>query len=339
MDELDRKIILELEDDGRKTSAQVAYNLNATKATVARRIQSIISGGLISIRAKPDPLRIGWRASALILIKADLRCIDSICDEIAQNIYSSHIGTLFGSYNIDIIADCDSCAELHTFIEKIKSLDGVRGVKPFFIRKFNKRFIRKDDGFYYDRINEVEPVELAAGDKEIIEKLIIDGRQTVKQLSKVLNRPMNAVRNRVSWLLAQGVLQVSAVVNPTFLGYRAHALVLLSFRSHQDAGCPKAIIQSTSTVLVATIVNEADICFLAHAATTEKLHDELKRILTQIDGVESIQILITAELKKRYYARFMVDEQQLLIQSRIGEWRWSPKKGADNEHKSQKLQP
>ena len=308
MDELDRKLILELEKDGRKSSAQIALVLNTTKATIARRIQSLISSGFIAIRAKPDLLRIGWRNSALILVKANFSSIDSICTEIAEVIYVSHLGTHFSDYNIYYFVDCPSYLELHAVIEKTKALTGVIAVKPYFIEKFNKRPVRQDDLFYSNRMAEVESIELETGDMELIQQLILNGRQTYIQLSEALNRPKSALRRRVLWLIEQGVIRIGAIANPSWLGFNAQALILLRIQANKRINILHILLHSPDVVLVATITNEADICFLIQSSDINIMRESLIRILAELKGVDVLKILIRSELKKQYFARYLAEE-------------------------------
>lgn len=139
---------------------------------------------------------------------------------------------------------------------------------------------------------------------------------SVQALAASLGRGPSTVRRRVLWLLEQGVIRIGAVVNSSFLGYRAEALITLQVQPASRAEVIRALVRRPDVVIVASLLNDADIIFLIHAATPEALQAQLKVVMAQLAGVSDMQIAVRAEMKKRYYARFMADEQLLLDQIR-----------------------
>ena len=50
LDELDLRIIGQLQDDGRKPSTEIARALRVPRTTVARRIERLVNDGIITVR-------------------------------------------------------------------------------------------------------------------------------------------------------------------------------------------------------------------------------------------------------------------------------------------------
>ena len=67
----DKKIILELQEKGRASYAELASKLGISVSTVATRTEKLISSRVIEIRAIPNPYKMGLQANALIAIKAE----------------------------------------------------------------------------------------------------------------------------------------------------------------------------------------------------------------------------------------------------------------------------
>jgi DNA-binding Lrp family transcriptional regulator len=85
MNKTDKKIILELQKNGRVSYSELAIKLRLNKLTVARRINYLLKSNIISIRALPNPYALDLVAHALIAIKADPLKIDKIYEKLSDN--------------------------------------------------------------------------------------------------------------------------------------------------------------------------------------------------------------------------------------------------------------
>ena len=68
---IDLKLIAELQKDGGISYSDLGVRLGITPRTVAKRVEGLIESKLITIRAQPNPYKLGLSASAVIAIKAD----------------------------------------------------------------------------------------------------------------------------------------------------------------------------------------------------------------------------------------------------------------------------
>ena len=59
LDELDLRIIGQLQDDGRKPSTEIARALRVPRTTVARRIERLVNDGIITIGVFANGSKIG----------------------------------------------------------------------------------------------------------------------------------------------------------------------------------------------------------------------------------------------------------------------------------------
>ena len=71
MDELDRKIIIILEKDGRAANATIAREVGVSEGTVRRRLKRLIGDEIIKVVAFPDPKALGFESEALIGVQVD----------------------------------------------------------------------------------------------------------------------------------------------------------------------------------------------------------------------------------------------------------------------------
>ena len=85
MDELDRKIIQILQENGRASNARIARDVGVSEGTVRRRLQSLLQEGIIKVVALPDPEVLGYNTEALVGIQVDPDKIDEVARQLARS--------------------------------------------------------------------------------------------------------------------------------------------------------------------------------------------------------------------------------------------------------------
>ena len=112
----DKKIILELQKNGRTSYADLAARLNISVSTAATRTERLIESKIIEIRAIPNPFKIGLAANALIAIQAEPSKIDSICGQLVDDYKISTVLLVFGRYDILFFVFSPIWKIMHDFI-------------------------------------------------------------------------------------------------------------------------------------------------------------------------------------------------------------------------------
>jgi Lrp/AsnC family transcriptional regulator for asnA, asnC and gidA len=86
--------------------------------------------------------------------------------------------------------------------------------------------------------------DLSELDRSLLRLLQLDGRRSYAQLSRDTGMTQNAVRRRVREFIDSSLIQITAVLNPHVLGYRAPAILAIRL----DAGADRAAIAKAVTV-------------------------------------------------------------------------------------------
>ncbi len=71
LDSISRKIIEQLQADGRRSYATIAKAVGLSEAAVRQRVAKLTEAGVIQIVAVSDPLQVGFKRSAEIGIKTE----------------------------------------------------------------------------------------------------------------------------------------------------------------------------------------------------------------------------------------------------------------------------
>lgn len=139
LDEIDKRIIMELQVDGRSSYQSIARKLELSVPTVFRRVQRLLNDGVISITAIPNPFKVGHPNVAGICIDADLTKVDTICDNLAIFPEVHMVATLYGRFDILCWVHTSSSEELNAFIRKISKIDGIKDIETMIFSQITKR--------------------------------------------------------------------------------------------------------------------------------------------------------------------------------------------------------
>ena len=140
MDELDRKIIQILQENGRASNARIARDVGVSEGTVRRRLQSLLQEGVIKVVALPDPEVLGYNTEALVGIQVDPDKIDDVALQLAGLKESSWVSVTTGSFDIFSWVTLPSSEDLGNFLKsEVGTIAGVRRTETFVSLTVRKR--------------------------------------------------------------------------------------------------------------------------------------------------------------------------------------------------------
>jgi Lrp/AsnC family transcriptional regulator for asnA, asnC and gidA len=132
IDDIDRRIIVALKQNGRTPFAQIAQQLGVSTGMVRQRYQRLVNEGVVQVVAVSNPMMLGFNTMALLGIKADGRRLQEIAQEIAA--FDEVIYLVLSAGGYDILAEviCRDNAHLLDFLsQRLHSVDGVRETETF----------------------------------------------------------------------------------------------------------------------------------------------------------------------------------------------------------------
>ncbi len=139
-------------------------------------------------------------------------------------------------------------------------------------------------------------------DRGIIELLQLDGRTSNAKVAREVGVSEATVRRRLSRLIQQDVLRITAVPNLEKLGYGTTALI----RVQTSPGKSDAVAEALATLeeveySVVTTGSYAVFIWVV-AESVEQLGSLLQTKVGGIDGVEKTQTFVNLSIKKRAYS-------------------------------------
>jgi len=139
LDDVSKKIIEQLQDDGRRSYAEIGKAVGLSEAAVRQRVQKLTESGVMQIVAVTDPMQLGFYRQAMIGIRAtgDTRVLADQLSEIAAVDY---VVLTAGSFDILVEVVCENDDELIALLNsEIRNLDGVASTETFVYLKLHKQ--------------------------------------------------------------------------------------------------------------------------------------------------------------------------------------------------------
>ena len=138
LDELDKRIIEQLQQDGRRPYTQIGPAVGLSEAAVRQRVQRLIDSGVMQIVGVTDPKMVGFGRQAMIglTVEGDTR---TIADAIAALEEVVYVVLTAGSLDIlveVVVKDDEHLLELLN--NKIRSIEGVRDTETFMYLRIHK---------------------------------------------------------------------------------------------------------------------------------------------------------------------------------------------------------
>src|SRR3990172_2255405 len=168
IDDLNEKIIALLKHDGRYSHTRLARELGVNAATIAKRVDKMLEEDVFSIRTVLNPFKFGFNAHAFITLDINLSKIDQVCARLTNNPNVSLLATIFGRFDLLIIADFPTWEMLQEFITReLTRIEGINKIDTFPIVEIKKIY---NGLFKYDSFVNTAP-GIDELDMTIIEKL------------------------------------------------------------------------------------------------------------------------------------------------------------------------
>jgi Lrp/AsnC family transcriptional regulator for asnA, asnC and gidA len=139
LDDVSKAIIEQLQEDGRRSYAEIGKAVGLSEAAVRQRVQKLTEAGVMQVVAVTDPMQLGFYRQAMI----GLRCSGdtrAIADKLAALEAVDYVVLTAGSFDIMAEVVCESDEDLINLLnEQIRKLEGVVSTETFVYLKLHKQ--------------------------------------------------------------------------------------------------------------------------------------------------------------------------------------------------------
>lgn len=141
LDEIDRKILKHLSENGRLSNAELGRLVNLTRAAVRERVNQLIDHGIIDrFTIVVNPLKAGKMLSMYFNIHVDWTKMDSIAQELLVADEITNVYQMSGQPHLHVHALFDDQEHANRYVRKLQTADGITNVEAeFLITRYKER--------------------------------------------------------------------------------------------------------------------------------------------------------------------------------------------------------
>ena len=140
LDDVSKAIVEQLQDDGRRSYAEIGKAVGLSEAAVRQRVQKLTDSGVMQVVAVTDPMQLGFFRQAMIGVRVtgDTTVIAEKLSEIAAVDY---VVLTAGSFDILAEVICENDEQLIELLNnEIRAIDGIQTIETFVYLKLQKQF-------------------------------------------------------------------------------------------------------------------------------------------------------------------------------------------------------
>jgi Lrp/AsnC family transcriptional regulator for asnA, asnC and gidA len=139
LDDVSKAIVEQLQEDGRRSYAEIGKAVGLSEAAVRQRVQKLTDAGVMQIVAVTDPLQLGFYRQAMIGVRVggDTR---AVADQLAALSAVDYVVLTAGAFDILVEVVCENDDDLITLLNtEIRGIDGVLTTETFVYLKLHKQ--------------------------------------------------------------------------------------------------------------------------------------------------------------------------------------------------------
>lgn len=139
LDELDRAIISQLQEDGRRPFRAIARSLGVGEGTVRFRATRLLEGGVLRILAFADPFALGYAVQAAVLVRVAPAAHARVAETLTEWPEVMYLSSCAGSADLYMHIICRDHDDLWRLLaERLGSVEGVVGTETFMELRVHK---------------------------------------------------------------------------------------------------------------------------------------------------------------------------------------------------------
>ena len=139
LDDVSKGIIEQLQEDGRRSYAEIGKAVGLSEAAVRQRVQKLTESGVMQVVAVTDPMQLGFFRQAMVGIRVtgDSR---AVAERLAEIPAVDYVVLTAGSFDVLAEVVCEDDDDLIELLnQRIRRIDGVQSTETFVYLKLQKQ--------------------------------------------------------------------------------------------------------------------------------------------------------------------------------------------------------
>ncbi len=138
LDDISKRIIEQLQHDGRRSYASIGKAVGLSEAAVRQRVQRLVDGGVMQIVAVTDPMTLGFHRQTMIGIKCE-GDLERVADHLAGMDEIDYVVITSGSFDLLVEVVCEDDDQLLEILSRVRMAPTVTSTETFVYLKLRKQ--------------------------------------------------------------------------------------------------------------------------------------------------------------------------------------------------------
>lgn len=312
LDDLDLRILREMEADGRQSISALAKTLGVSRAYAGKRLQGLLDREATRIVTFTDARVLGLQTMAMVGLQVSLADLHAAADRLRRLGSVQLVMITAGPHNIVIEAMFSDPGQLSALLTRdLGAIPGIKSVETTTVlewRKMSFSYLASSGlvkgGASAAAASRPEPAARAGDltvdemDLRLLHELETDGRQPVSDLARKLGASRAHVSARLQRLLDQRIARVVAHTSPLALGYHVFVMVGIKTLPSDTSAIAGRLCFLPKVNGVVLAAGRHDIIIWAMFPTPIDLSSFLEKDLGGIPGIISAECTVLLELRK-----------------------------------------
>lgn len=140
LDDVAKAIIEQLQDDGRRSYAEIGKAVGLSEAAVRQRVQRLTESGVLQIVGVTDPMQLGFYRQAMIGIRVSGDAT-VVAEELGRIDQVDYVVLTAGTFDLLVEVVCESDDDLLELLNaRVRAIQGVASVETFVYLRLHKQF-------------------------------------------------------------------------------------------------------------------------------------------------------------------------------------------------------
>jgi Lrp/AsnC family transcriptional regulator, regulator for asnA, asnC and gidA len=138
LDDTSKRIVEQLQQDGRRSYAAIGKAVGLSEAAVRQRVQRLLDSGVMQIVAVTDPMTLGFRRQTMIGIKCE-GDLERVADHLADMEEIDYVVITSGSFDLLVEVVCEDDDHLLEILSRVRMAPTVTSTETFVYLKLRKQ--------------------------------------------------------------------------------------------------------------------------------------------------------------------------------------------------------